>query len=273
MVLIQVGHDPAADYYVQNIIKTGAKLGCQVDPLPLPPDCGQQRLLDEIRRASEDPSIHGIMLQKPLPQDIDDLAAGLAIAPGKDLDGLNPENLGRIVLEADAMVPCTPLGVYATLRHYRIPVQGSRVVIIGRSAIVGKPLANILLWKNVFANATVTVCHSRSRDLGSITRGADILVAAIGRAGFVTAGMIRDGSVLLDVGINEVSTPEGVQSYVGDIDYNGCFDKAMAITPVPGGIGTITTSLLFLNLLKACLAAEGRNKSIDDFLNLIFDDK
>lgn len=272
MALIQVGKDPAADYYVQSIVKNGARLGCHVDLLGLPANCTHNKLLRLIQDQNDDPAVQGIMIQKPLPAWIDDVAVGMAVSPGKDIDGLNPVNLGLILLEADGLIPCTPLGVYATLRYYKIRVEGKHVVILGRSSIVGKPLANILLWKNRFANATVTVCHSKSRDLEQITRSADILVAAIGKAGFVTPGMVKENCILLDVGINEVFGPDGKRSYVGDIDYNGCQDKALAITPVPGGIGTVTSALLFLNLLKAAMAAKNLNKSVDDFLSLIFDD-
>lgn len=217
-----------------------------------------------------DPFIHGIMLQKPLPPQIPDAETGARIDPAKDIDCLNPINLGRIILGQDALLPCTPLAVLCTLRHYRVPVVGKHVVIIGRSAIVGKPLANMLLWKKPWADASVTVCHSRSANLEDITRSADIIVAALGRPAFLKADMIKNNSVLIDVGINEVKKPDGSLGYVGDIDYNSCFDKALAITPVPGGIGSVTTSLLFLNLLKACLGTMGVNKDVDCFLDFIF---
>ena len=270
MALIQVGSDPAADYYVQNIVSNGSKLGCTVDLDTLSAETSQAELLDRITKANVDPCIHGIMLQKPLPDWIDDTAVGCAITPEKDIDCLNPVNLGKIVLEADSLVPCTPLAVLCTLRYYQIPVQGRHVVIIGRSAIVGKPLANLFLWKKTWANASVTICHSRSQDLTAITQTADILVAALGKPEFVTMDMVRNGSVLIDVGINAKNDASGKLAYVGDIDYNPCLDKAAAITPVPGGIGSVTSSLLFLNLVKACLLQGGVNKNIDDFIGLIF---
>ena len=272
MCLIQVGSDPAADYYVQSIVKNGARLNCSVDLLNLPSSCTEQELLSRIETANLDDSVHGIMIQKPLPAWIDDNRVGMMIAADKDIDCLNPTNLGRIILEADTLLPCTPFAVCCTLRHYGIAVEGRQVVIIGRSSIVGKPLANLLLWKKSFANATVTVCHSKSRNLRSITQTADVLVAALGKPEFVTGDMIKENSILIDVGINEKIDGSGKISYVGDIDYNDCIDKAMAITPVPGGIGTVTSSLLFLNLLKATLNACQINKTIDDFLSLIFDD-
>ncbi|MBW6513911.1 MAG: bifunctional 5,10-methylenetetrahydrofolate dehydrogenase/5,10-methenyltetrahydrofolate cyclohydrolase [Candidatus Syntrophosphaera sp.] len=272
MFLIQLGKDPAAEFYVQNIIATGAKLGCEVKLLDLPADTSQSQLLAEIRTANADSSIHGIMIQKPLPGHIEDGIVASSVAPEKDIDCLNPVNLGKIILEEDGLVPATPLAVLSMLKYYRITVQGARVLIIGRSSIVGKPLANMLLWKKSYANASVTVCHSRSKNLKELTRSADIVIAALGRPEFVTADMIKENCVLIDVGINEKIAPDGKSRYVGDVDYNSCLDKALAITPVPGGVGSVTTPLLFLNLLKACMAASGQNKTVDDFLGLIFDD-
>jgi methylenetetrahydrofolate dehydrogenase (NADP+)/methenyltetrahydrofolate cyclohydrolase len=273
MALLQVGMDPAADYYVQSIIKNGAKLGCDVHPQSLPVDIGESIFLDMLTAANNDPAIHGIMVQKPLPEQIDDKRVGQSISVQKDIDCLNPINLGRIMADIPGLLPCTPAAVYVLLNYYGIPLQGKNVTILGRSTIVGKPLANMLLWKRPTANATVTVCHSRSENLAKITSSADILVAAIGKANFVNADMIKENSVLVDVGINEVTDADGKTKYVGDIDYKSCYDKALAITPVPGGIGTITSALLFLNLLQAYLNREGANKSIDDFLPLIFSEK
>ena len=273
MRLIQAGHDPASEFYVQNIINSGSKLGCKVDLVTLPADCGQTHLIDAINAANADASVNGIMVQKPLPRGVSDNAIGSAIDPGKDLDCLNPVNLGRILLQEDCLLPCTPLAVLCTLRYYAIPTEGVNTVIIGRSSIVGKPLANMLLWKKPYANSSVTVCHSQSLELAKLVGSADIVVAAMGKAEFVTADMIRENSVLIDVGINAKTDGSGKLKYVGDIDYNSCLDKALAITPVPGGIGSVTTSLLFLNLVKAALAAQGTNKTIDDFLDLIFNEK
>lgn len=272
MCLIQVGADPAADFYVKNIISNGAKLGCAVQLISLPEKTTQADLISTINAANSDPHIHGIMIQKPLPDSIDDIAIGMAVSADKDIDCLNPLNLGKIILETEGFVPCTPLAVICALQYYHIPVAGSHVLIIGRSAIVGKPLANMLLWKNPTANATVTVCHSKSKNLSTLTRSADIVIAALGRPEFLTGGMIQENSILLDVGINERLNPEGKLIYVGDVDFNSCQDKAMAISPVPGGIGTITSALLFFNLVKACLASKGINKSIDEFLKLNFNE-
>jgi methylenetetrahydrofolate dehydrogenase (NADP+)/methenyltetrahydrofolate cyclohydrolase len=273
MILIILGSDPAADYYVQNIVSLGTKLNCQIELVSLPENTSQSELIAMIEQANLDPSVHGIMIQKPLPKHIDDNEIGLAVSPDKDIDSLNPLNLGKILLQMDGFLPCTALAVLCVLKHYQIPVTGKHVVIIGRSAIVGKPLANMLLWKSDIANASVTVCHSRSQNLPELVRSADIVVAAVGKPGFVTVDMIKNNSILIDVGINEVTDSEGNAIYVGDIDYNSCHDKVLAITPVPGGIGTVTSSLLLLNLVRASLLCAGLNKSIDELLALIFSEK
>lgn len=270
MSLIQIEGDPASDYYVDSIVKNSAKLGCSVSLSRLPKDTGQAELMKLLHEANNDPEIHGIMIQKPLPKGFDEMAVNLGIAPEKDIDSISPLNLGKIILEANGFLPCTPLAVYLLLRFYGIDPAGRNVVILGRSAVVGKPLANILLWKKDFANATVTVCHSKTKDLSSITKEADILISAIGIAGFVKAEMVKEGVILIDVGINESTTAEGKVVYVGDADYQSCSVKAAAITPVPGGIGTITTSLLYLNLVKAALDTKKLNKNIDDFIAVIF---
>ena len=270
MSLIQIEGDPASDYYVDSIVKNSVKLGCSVVLHRLPKTTDQAGLLKLIEAANNDPEIHGIMIQKPLPRHIKEMDINLAINPAKDIDSISPLNLGKIMLEADGFLPCTPLAVYLLMRYYEIDPAGKNLVILGRSAVVGKPLANILLWKKEYANATVTICHSRTLDLPQITRNADILISAIGIAGFVKAEMIKDNSILIDVGINESISPEGKKIYVGDIDYSDCEGKALAITPVPGGIGTITTSLLYLNLVKAALISKNINKNIDDLVAVIF---
>jgi len=268
MLLIQVGEDPASSYYVQSIINTADKLGCKAELLSLPADSSQQELLATIKTANSDPGVHGIMIQKPLPKSFDDTEINLSVNPDKDLDALHPLNLGKIMMETDGFLPCTPAAVYFTMKYYGIDPMGKNLVILGRSNVVGKPLANMLLWKKM--NATVTVCHSRTTDLADICRKADILISAIGIANFVKADMVKENSILIDVGINELVTADGSSTYVGDIDYNACYDKVLAITPVPGGIGRITTSLLYLNLVYATMLAEGINKSVDEYIGIIF---
>lgn len=270
MLLIQLGEDPASAYYVHSIIRTAAKLGCEAELLRLDNTCNQHELIKIISKANIDASIHGIMIQKPLPRDIDDSVVNLNINPDKDLDALNPLNLGKILMENEAFLPCTPAAVYYTMKYYGIDPQGRNTVILGRSNVVGKPLANMLLWKRPFANATVTICHSKTKDLASICRNADILISAIGKAKFVGAEMVKDNAILIDVGINELIDADGNVSYVGDIDFEACYSKSYRISPVPGGIGRITTSLLYLNLVKANLIALKVNKNVDEYIDTIF---
>ncbi|MCB5259469.1 MAG: tetrahydrofolate dehydrogenase/cyclohydrolase catalytic domain-containing protein [Candidatus Cloacimonetes bacterium] len=270
MLLIQIGEDPASAYYVHSIIRTAAKLGCEAELLRLDNTCNQHELIKIISKANIDASIHGIMIQKPLPRDIDDSVVNLNINPDKDLDALNPLNLGKILMENEAFLPCTPAAVYYTMKYYGIDPQGRNTVILGRSNVVGKPLANMLLWKRPFANATVTICHSKTKDLASICRNADILISAIGKAKFVGAEMVKDNAILIDVGINELIDADGNVSYVGDIDFEACYSKSYRISPVPGGIGRITTSLLYLNLVKANLIALKVNKNVDEYIDTIF---
>jgi len=270
MLLIQVGEDPASSFYVQSIISSAAKLGAEAELLTLSIETSEQELLATIHAANVDPHIHGIMLQKPLPQGMDDAKINMSIEPNKDIDALHPLNLGKILMDEDGFLPNTPAAVFYTLKYYGIDPQGKNLVILGRSNVVGKPLANMLLWKKPSANATVTVCHSRTANLKEICRNADILIAAIGKARYVDASMVKAGSILIDVGINEEKGEDSSSVYVGDIDYNACYDKALAITPVPGGIGRITTSLLYLNLIKAALIAKKVNKRVDEYIDMIF---
>lgn len=270
MMLIQVKGDSAADYYVQNIIRSSKKLGAEVELKELDPQTTTEELLKLVLKANEDPSVDGIMIQEPLPKHIDAQLINSNIDAGKDIDALNPINAGRIMMGINSLTPCTPTAVYATLRYYQIPTSGRHIVIIGRSSVVGKPLANMLLWKTPFADATVSVVHSRSAQLKELCKQADILVAALGKAGFVVPEMISEKAVLIDVGINEKKDAQDKTYFVGDIDFEACKDKALAITPVPGGIGTVTSAILYLNLLKAQRGTQEGNKSIDDFLTSIF---
>ncbi|MBP7309855.1 MAG: bifunctional 5,10-methylenetetrahydrofolate dehydrogenase/5,10-methenyltetrahydrofolate cyclohydrolase, partial [Candidatus Cloacimonetes bacterium] len=252
---------------------SGSKLGCETTLSALPHDATQAQLAALIEAANADPLISGIMLQKPLPRSFDEPFINSLISPDKDLDAIHPLNLGHIMAESDGFLPCTPAAVLFLMKYYGIDPSQGNTVILGRSNVVGKPLANMLLWKKPFANATVTICHSRTPELRRITQNADILIAAIGKPNFINAEMIKENSILIDVGINEVKSPEGKSSFVGDIDYNSCFSKVLAITPVPGGIGRITTSMLYLNLVKASLRSQGINKFIDEYIDLIFSGK
>ena len=246
------------------------KLGITVHMHSLDANLTQDDLIDMIKDMNTDNAIDGIMIQKPLPSHIDDNLVNATINPNKDLDCLSPLNLGKLVLDQAVFMPATPYAVHLLMRFYDIDPIVKELCILGRSPVVGKPLANILLGKRPYTNATLTVCHSRTRDIAHYTKRSDIIISAIGKAGFVTGDMIKDNAILIDVGINEVFDNEGKSRYVGDIDYDGCSDRASAITPVPGGIGTITTAVLLMNLLKATLLNRSSNKIIDDFDDLIF---
>ncbi len=251
MKVIRLGEDPASAFYVQNILNQGKKMGVQVDLITLEESTSQQELISLIERFNADTSVAGIMLQKPLPKQIDESEINSLIEATKDVDGFHPENLGKLLLEQEGLFPCTATACLTMMDYYDIETSGKNIVVLGRSAIVGKPLANMLLRKDKTGNATVTVCHSRTNNLKEITQRADILIAAIGRANFVTQEFLRKDCIVIDVGINEIIDEVGKASYVGDVDYNDVFDKVAAITPVPGGIGSVTTYELFKNLLKS----------------------
>ncbi len=249
--IILIGEDPAAAYYVQNLAKNGKKVGINVDILRFETTITQDELIRLILKLNESAECDGIMLQKPLPKHIEEDAVVKAISPDKDVDGFHLQNLGGLYMEESHFIPCTPAAVLEMLEANEIQTNGKHIVIIGRSNIVGKPLANLFLRKDTTGNATVTICHSRTKNLVDFTSQADILVAAIGRANFVTEKMVKDGAIVIDVGINEVIAEDGSAKYVGDVDYEGCYDKASAITPVPGGIGSLTTYKLLYNVLVA----------------------
>lgn len=250
MKVIRLGEDPASAFYVQNIIKRGKKIGADVELITLSENTSQQDLVDLIKEFNCNDDIDGIMLQKPFPNHIDSDEINSLIDYRKDVDGFHPINLGKLILDEEGLFPCTATACLTILDYYGIETSGKNIVVIGRSPIVGKPLANMLLRKNKTGNATVTVCHSRTKDIKSITSKADILIAAIGRAKFVTSEFVNSETVVIDVGINEIIDEEGKSKYVGDVDYTDCFDKVKAITPVPGGVGSVTTYELFKNLLK-----------------------
>ena len=248
LAAVLVGENPASQVYVRNKRKACDNVGMASWLHQLPAETTQAQLLDLIVRLNADPAVHGILVQLPLPKQIDENAVILAVSPLKDVDGFGPENLGLLATGNPRFMACTPLGVHQILLRNKIPVDGRNVVIVGRSNIVGKPLALILMQKMEGANATVTVCHSRSRDLAEITRRADIVVVAIGQPRFLKADMIRPGAVVVDVGINRL--PDG--KLVGDVDFDLVAPIASAITPVPGGIGPMTITMLLHNTLKAC---------------------
>ena len=252
LAAVLVGEDPASQVYVRNKERACQKAGIESDVHRIPATTTQVELLELIARLNADPAVSGILIQLPLPSQIDEQSVLDAVDVGKDVDAFHPENVGRLSQGRPRFLPCTPHGVQQLLHRYNIATNGKHVVIVGRSDIVGKPLASMLAQKNSgmgadAANATVTLCHSRTADLAAITATADILVAAIGRPNFITADMIKPGAVVVDVGINR--TDEGL---VGDVDFQGATSVASYVTPVPGGVGPLTIAMLLENTLTAC---------------------
>ncbi|MCG3118474.1 MAG: Bifunctional protein FolD protein [bacterium] len=257
LAAVLVGENPASAIYVQSKIKKCLELGLFSETVRLPQDVSENTLLQRLHALNADARIHGILVQLPLPPQIRERIVIESIAPEKDVDGFHPVNRGRLQLGEETFVPCTPAGVQQMILRSGVKISGQHVVILGRSQIVGLPLALMLAQKNPSANATVTLCHSATKNLSEITARADILVAAIGRANFVTAGMVRDGAVVMDVGINRVEDKNSPKGYrvVGDVDFARVGEKAAAITPVPGGVGPMTIMMLMQNTI---LAAERR---------------
>lgn len=248
LAVVLVGENPASQVYVRNKENACLKAGMRSTVIRLAQDCTQQTLEETVVALNEDPSVHGVLVQLPLPGHLDEAAVLRLIDPDKDVDGFHAMNSGRLMNGQPGFVPCTPLGVMELLRAYDIPVAGKHAVVIGRSNIVGKPMAMLLLA----ANATVTVCHSRTQNLSELTRQADILVAAVGRAGFVTADMVKPGAAVIDVGINRVDG-----QIVGDVDFDAVSRVAGFITPVPGGVGQMTIAMLLANTLDAAARRGG----------------
>lgn len=253
LAVVLVGDDPASQVYVRNKRRTCEELGIRSFAHDLPASTSEAELLHVIDTLNNDPAVHGILVQMPLPKHINEQHILDALDPRKDVDGFHPENLGRLLQGAPRFIPCTPAGcIELLLRHGHDPA-GRHAVIVGRSNIVGKPLAALLMQKGPGADATVTLCHSRTRNLPDITRQADILVAAIGVPRYITADMVKEGAIVLDVGINRIedpSHPKGTR-LVGDVDFDTIREKAAAITPVPGGVGPMTIAMLMKNTLRA----------------------
>lgn len=255
LAVVLVGDDPASRAYVRSKDKMCRELGLHSVKLELPAATTQQELLARINQLNRDPAVHGILVQSPPPKQIDEAAIVRALDPAKDVDGFHPANVAKLALgDTSGFVPCTPLGCQRLLIESGIEIAGAHVVVLGRSMIVGKPVALLLMQKAPHANATVTVIHSRSRNLPEITRSADIIIAAIGQAGFVQAEHVREGAVVIDVGINRVDDAAAPRGYrlVGDVAFDGVAAKAAAITPVPGGVGPMTIAMLMSNTVKAC---------------------
>jgi methylenetetrahydrofolate dehydrogenase (NADP+)/methenyltetrahydrofolate cyclohydrolase len=243
LAVVLAGDDPASRVYVRNKTRACEEVGVRSQQIDYPAAVTQEELMACIRNLNVDPAVHGILVQLPLPKHLDSARVLEAVSPAKDVDGFHAENMGALLAGAPRLVPCTPAGVMRLLEHAGVPVAGQRAVVIGRSNIVGKPLALLLLQKD----ATVTICHSKTRDLVAVAKQADILVAAIGRAKLVTAAMVKPGACVIDVGVNRL--PDG--SLAGDVDFSAVRDVAGWITPVPGGVGPMTIAMLLENCLKA----------------------
>ena len=248
LAVVLAGDDPASKVYVRNKVRACEETGVRSSLFEYPQSVSQAQLLDRVNALNEDSSIHGILVQLPLPRQLDAPRVLDAVSPAKDVDGFHDANLGALLAGKPGIVPCTPAGVMRLLEHARVPLAGRRAVVIGRSNIVGKPLALLLLQKD----ATVTICHSKTRDVESIAKQADILVAAIGRAKLVSAAMVKPGACVVDVGVNRL--PDG--TLAGDVDFQAAKNVAGWITPVPGGVGPMTIAML----LENCLYAAGKNE-------------
>ena len=258
LATVLVGEDPASQVYVASKVKMCQNLGIYSERIDLPGDTSEEALLEVVKGLNANPRIHGILVQVPLPKPIDEGKILFAIDPDKDVDGFHPVSVGRMVIGEPGFLPCTPHGIQVLLERSGIDTEGAEVVVVGRSNIVGKPIANILLQKARGANSTVTVCHSATRDIAGHTRRADILIAAIGKPGFITADMVKEGVVVIDVGTNEIGrTPEGKRILAGDVDFASVKEKASAITPVPGGVGPMTIVMLMSNTARAARMAAG----------------
>ena len=259
LAVILAGEDPASQVYVSRKVKMCGELGIDSRKILLPADISQDTLLGIIRDLNNDPAIHGILVQSPAPKQISEQAVVRAIDPRKDVDCFHPENVGKVFLgDLSGFLPCTPWGISVLLAESGISTAGKHAVILGRSAIVGRPMAALPLAKGAGGDATVTICHSRTKDLASFTRQADIVIAALGIPRFLKADMIREGAVVVDVGINRIPAPETKTGsrLVGDVDYEPVAEKAGAITPVPGGVGPMTIAMLMKNTLRAVRMAE-----------------
>ena len=257
--VILVGEDPASQSYVTAKERACENIGIYSDDNRLPAEASQEELMALVEKMNNDPKINGILVQLPLPKGINEAEVLLAIDPAKDVDGFHPINVGKMMVGEKAFLPCTPHGIIQLLLRSGVTIEGAEVVIVGRSNIVGKPLANMLIQKKPNANATVTVCHTRTKDLPSHTKRADIVIAAAGRPNTVTADMIKEGVVVIDVGVNRVEDATKKKGYrlVGDVDFEAVKEKASFITPVPGGVGPMTITMLLYNTVESAKKAAG----------------
>ena len=260
LAVILVGDDHASATYVASKDKMCARLGMHSERVSLPATTRESELLANINNLNLKQEIHGILVQSPLPPQISEEKVFAAVSPAKDVDGFHPLNVGKLANgDPTGFVPCTPAGVHELLIRSGVRIDGAHVVVLGRSRIVGRPLSLILSQKAAHANATVTVCHSRSRNLAEICRSADVLIAAIGVPGFVKADMVRDGAVVIDVGVNRLEDKTSDKGYriVGDVDFDAVSQRALLITPVPGGVGPMTIAMLMHNTVRAARMQHG----------------
>jgi len=258
LVTILVGENPASVSYVTAKQKTSKELGFFSIQDNQPANIKEEELLKLIDKYNKDPKIHGILVQLPLPKHINETKILYAIDPKKDVDGFHPVNVGKLMIGEADYLPCTPAGIQQLIIRTGAKIDGAEVVVVGRSNIVGKPIANILLQKQKGANATVTICHTGTKDMAFHTKRADILIVAAGKPKAITADMVKEGAVVIDVGVNRIGmTPEGKAKLAGDVDFDSVKEKASAITPVPGGVGPMTITMLMMNTVKAAKVAAG----------------
>ena len=257
--VILVGDDPASQSYVTAKERACENIGIYSDNISLPADTSQKELMTLVEKMNNDVKINGVLVQLPLPGGLAESEVLLAIDPAKDVDGFHPINVGKMMIGEKSFLPCTPHGIVQLLIRSGVTIEGAEVVIVGRSNLVGKPLANMLIQKKPNANATVTICHTRTRDLAVHTKRADIIVAAAGRPNTVTAEMVKDGAVVIDVGVNRVEDATKKKGYrlVGDVDFEAVKEKASLITPVPGGVGPMTITMLLYNTVESAKIAAG----------------
>jgi len=259
LAVVLVGEDPASKSYVTAKERACEDMGIFSDDNRLDADTSQEELMALVEKLNNDPKINGILVQLPLPDGLNEAEVLLAIDPAKDVDGFHPVNVGKMVVGEKTFLPCTPHGILQLLMRSGVTIKGAEAVIVGRSNIVGKPLANMLIQKNPTGNATVTVCHTRTKDLSYHTKRADILIAATGRPNTVTADMVKEGVVVIDVGVNRVEDATKKRGYrlVGDVDFEAVKEKASLITPVPGGVGPMTITMLLYNTVESAKRAAG----------------
>lgn len=260
--VILVGDDPASRSYVTAKERACEEMGIYSDDNRLSADISQEELMQKVKDMNNDPKINGILVQLPLPKHLNEAEVLLSIDPDKDVDGFHPMNVGKMVVGEEGFLPCTPHGIIQLLIRSGVKIEGAKVVIVGRSNIVGKPLANMLIQKNPMGNATVTVCHTRTKELANETRQADILIAAAGRPNTITADMVKEGVVVIDVGVNRVDDATKKRGYrlVGDVDFEAVKEKASLITPVPGGVGPMTITMLLYNTVTSAKRAAGKGQ-------------